>query len=163
MMRAMVLLYIGPNHRPDFSTEYLLSPIVAPNTHLALFPKCYFLTGERDPLVDDTVVFAGRISEAKKEVCNSRGLAFKEEEHLEVKLLRGVSHGFLMMGAVYSGAEREMERLAGWAEEVFAGDEDKEKKGWGGAGELMDRRMGRLAGGVWGAPAGSGRGRGGNA
>jgi acetyl esterase/lipase len=59
MMRAMIILYIGPHHRPDFSTDYLLSPLLAPESLLARFPRTWMLTGERDPLVDDTVIFAG--------------------------------------------------------------------------------------------------------
>ncbi len=65
MMRAMVILYVGPHHRPDFATDYLLSPVLAPDRLLADFPPTYFQTGERDPLVDDTVIFAGRIRQAK--------------------------------------------------------------------------------------------------
>ena len=66
MMRAMIILYIGPHNRPDFSTDFLLSPLLAPDSLLCRFPKTYFLTGERDPLVDDTVIFAGRLRQAHK-------------------------------------------------------------------------------------------------
>ena len=65
MLRAMIILYIGPHSRPDFATDFLLSPVLAPDSLLAQFPKTYFLTGERDPLVDDTVIMAGRIRAAK--------------------------------------------------------------------------------------------------
>ena len=66
MMRAMIILYIGPHHRPDFSTDFLLCPLLAPESLLARFPKTYILTGERDPLVDDTVIFAGRLRQAHR-------------------------------------------------------------------------------------------------
>ncbi|ODH39738.1 hypothetical protein ACO22_01784 [Paracoccidioides brasiliensis] len=72
MMRAMIILYIGPYNRPDFSTDYLLSPLLAPESLLSRFPKTYFLTGERDPLVDDTVIFAGRIRRAKMHAWRER-------------------------------------------------------------------------------------------
>ncbi|OMJ24488.1 Hormone-sensitive lipase [Smittium culicis] len=65
MMRAMAILYIGPNNTPDFEKDYYLSPIVAPEELLAKFPNTYFMCGEKDPLVDDTVIFAGRIRDAK--------------------------------------------------------------------------------------------------
>jgi acetyl esterase/lipase len=70
MMRAMIILYIGPHNRPDFSREYLLSPVLAPDSLLERFPKTYFLTGERDPLVDDTVIFAGRLRRVKEALFN---------------------------------------------------------------------------------------------
>ncbi|ORX99921.1 alpha/beta-hydrolase [Basidiobolus meristosporus CBS 931.73] len=68
LMRAMAILYVGPNQTPDFQHDYLLSPVVAPDELLAQFPKVYLLCGEKDPLVDDTVIFAGRIREAKRKV-----------------------------------------------------------------------------------------------
>ncbi|KAJ2495892.1 hypothetical protein GGH96_006186 [Coemansia sp. RSA 1972] len=66
MMRAMVIMYVGPNARPDFRTDYYLSPVVAPDHLLARFPPTYFLCGEKDPMVDDTVLFASRIRNAKQ-------------------------------------------------------------------------------------------------
>ncbi|KAK9767167.1 hypothetical protein K7432_003258 [Basidiobolus ranarum] len=68
LMRAMAILYIGPNQTPDFQHDYLLSPIVAPDELLAQFPKVYLICGEKDPLVDDTIIFAGRIREAKRKL-----------------------------------------------------------------------------------------------
>ncbi|KAJ2051900.1 hypothetical protein H4S04_001690 [Coemansia sp. S16] len=66
MMRAMVIMYIGPNGRPNFRTDYYLSPIVAPDHLLERFPPVYFMCGEKDPMVDDTVLFAARIRSAKQ-------------------------------------------------------------------------------------------------
>ncbi|KAF8070622.1 Alpha/Beta hydrolase protein [Lyophyllum atratum] len=66
MMRAMAILYIGPHHNPDFATDYHISPILAPARFLAQFPPLLLQCGEKDPFVDDTVIFAGRIREAKR-------------------------------------------------------------------------------------------------
>ena len=70
--RLMIILYIGAHNRPDFTQDYLLSPVLAPESLLARFPKTYFMTGERDPLVDDTVVFAGRLRRAKEAAARER-------------------------------------------------------------------------------------------
>ncbi|PVV02622.1 hypothetical protein BB560_002921 [Smittium megazygosporum] len=70
MMRAMAILYIGPNNSPDFSNDYYLSPVVAPEELLAQFPNTYFMCGEKDPLVDDTIILAGRIRDAKYNLKN---------------------------------------------------------------------------------------------
>jgi len=65
-MRAMAILYIGPHRNPDFATDYHLSPILTPSHLLAQFPPLLLQCGEKDPFVDDTVIFAGRIREAKR-------------------------------------------------------------------------------------------------
>ncbi|KAG6833525.1 hypothetical protein H0H87_005176 [Tephrocybe sp. NHM501043] len=66
MMRAMAILYIGPHRNPDFATDYRISPILAPEHLLAQFPPLLLQCGEKDPFVDDSVIFAGRIREAKR-------------------------------------------------------------------------------------------------
>ncbi len=53
-MRAMAILYIGPNQLPDFERDYYISPILAPAALLAQFPPVLLNCGEKDPFVDDT-------------------------------------------------------------------------------------------------------------
>lgn len=65
-MRAMAILYIGPKRNPDFTTDYYISPILTPAHLLADFPPVLMLCGEKDPFVDDTVIFGGRLREAKR-------------------------------------------------------------------------------------------------
>jgi hypothetical protein len=62
----MAILYIGPHRNPDFTTDFRISPILAPNELLAQFPPLLMQCGEKDPFVDDTVIFAGRIRDAKR-------------------------------------------------------------------------------------------------
>ena len=128
MMRAMIILYVGPYNRPDFTTDHLLCPAVAPESLLARFPKTYFLTGERDPLVDDTVLFAGRIRQAKLRLFQERkeyGLekstsAFDEKDHVEVALIPGISHGFIQFVSIYPDGWKHIFRCARWIQEIFA-------------------------------------------
>ena len=127
MMRAMIILYVGPHTRPDFSTDYLLSPLLAPEALLANFPKTFILTGERDPLVDDTVIFAGRLRQAKhNQFIQKRELSllsmkekFDERDHVEVTLIPGISHGFLQFVGIFPEAWKHLFRCARWIEEVF--------------------------------------------
>jgi acetyl esterase/lipase len=125
MMRAMVILYIGPHHRPDFNTDFFLSPVLAPDALLAQFPKTYILTGERDPLVDDTVIFAGRLRQAKLHRFHERqdlGLEqrqFNEKDYVEVSLIPGVSHGFMQMAGFFPDAWKYINRSARWIESLF--------------------------------------------
>lgn len=131
MMRAMIILYIGPHTRPDFSTEFLLSPVLAPEQLLSRFPKTYFLTGERDPLVDDTVIMAGRIRAAKRAIWNEREevgalnreekkRGWEERDHVEVCLVEGVSHGFIQMAPLYHEAWTYIFKVGEWYESAFA-------------------------------------------
>ena len=134
MMRAMIILYVGPHERPDFSTEYLLSPLLAPEQLLAHFPKTFFLTGERDPLVDDTVIFAGRLRQAKhNQFIGRKELSllnireeFDERDHVEVTLIPGISHGFLQFASIFPEAWKHIYRCARWMEESFEASEPVE-------------------------------------
>ncbi|KKK26574.1 hypothetical protein ARAM_002988 [Aspergillus rambellii] len=127
LMRAMIILYIGPHNRPDFNTDYLLSPVLAPEALLAQFPKTYIITGERDPLVDDTVIFAGRLRQAKLRQFHERqelGLEkshrrFNEKDHVEVSLLPGVSHGFMQMAGFFPDSWKHINRCATWIQTLF--------------------------------------------
>lgn len=129
MMRAMIILYIGAHNRPDFSQDYLLSPVLAPDALLVNFPKTYFLTGERDPLVDDTVIFAGRLRRAKEAALlqkqqsmshtSDREAEFNERDAAEVMLIPGTSHGFMQFPTVYPPAWKHFERCIRWFDEIF--------------------------------------------
>ncbi|KAF1940664.1 alpha/beta-hydrolase [Clathrospora elynae] len=127
MMRAMIILYVGPHHRPDFSTDFLLSPLLAPESLLARFPRTWMLTGERDPLVDDTVIFAGRLRQAKRaEWVTGRELGldwargeFREEDWVNVDLIPGISHGFLQFVSVFPDGWKYIFRCAKWITEAF--------------------------------------------
>lgn len=144
MMRAMIILYVGPHARPDFSTDYLLSPLLAPEYLLSKFPKTCFLTGERDPLVDDTVIFAGRLRQAKHNLFVQRkelGLlkpkdTFDEKEHVEVTLIPGISHGFLQFVSVFPEGWNHIFRCARWIDEIF-----EEREGRANTSESMNERM----------------------
>ncbi|RCI17305.1 hypothetical protein L249_3237 [Ophiocordyceps polyrhachis-furcata BCC 54312] len=118
MMRAMILLYIGAHNRPDFSKDYLLSPVLAPESLLAKFPKMFLMTGERDPLVDDTVVFAGRVRRAKEAAGEDAAKA------VEVTLLPRISHGFMQFPSVFPPAWKYIERSASWFDQIFSEAEE---------------------------------------
>jgi acetyl esterase/lipase len=127
MMRAMIILYIGPHNRPDFTQDYLLSPVLAPDALLAKFPKTYFMTGERDPLVDDTVVFAGRLRRAKmaaRQAADLNGSTsakpdMDDSDFPEVMLIPGISHGFMQFPSIYPPAWKHFDRCAGWFDQLF--------------------------------------------
>jgi acetyl esterase/lipase len=127
MMRAMIILYIGPHNSPDFKTDFLLSPILAPDAILAAFPKTYFITGERDPLVDDTVIFAGRIRQAKLHRFRERQdlaleksrVDFNEKDHVEVNLIPGISHGFVNFPGIFPDGWKHIHKCARWITELL--------------------------------------------
>lgn len=176
MMRAMIILYVGPRTRPDFSTDFLLSPVLAPEALLARFPKTYFLTGERDPLVDDTVILAGRLRQAKHNLFVQRkelGLLkskdeFDEKDHVEVALIPGISHGFLQFVAVFPEGWEYIFRCVRWMEDIFdscapapdqphkrhhhrtatesSGDEDRPLEMSSANGTTPKRQVGRVRG-----------------
>lgn len=125
LMRAMAILYIGPKNKPDFETDYLLSPLRAPSELLMLFPKTFLMCGEKDPLVDDTIVMAGRIREAKRAArIRRRGITMSSREEsdkdwVEMMLIRGVSHGFLQMTSFLHEGRVAVDKIGTWMEELF--------------------------------------------
>lgn len=131
MMRAMIILYIGPHIRPDFSTDFLLSPLLAPEYLLTKFPRTWMLTGERDPLVDDTVIFAGRLRQAKRAdwvYGKEMGLDwargdFRDEDWVKVDLIKGVSHGFLQFVSVFPEGWKYINRCGKWFNDAFDWEE----------------------------------------
>lgn len=136
MMRAMIILYIGPHNSPDFKTDFLLSPILAPDAILAAFPKTYFITGERDPLVDDTVIFAGRIRQAKLHRFRERQdlaleksrVEFNEKDHVEVNLIPGISHGFVNFPGIFPDGWKHIHKCARWITELLDMASERELK-----------------------------------
>ncbi|KAI2632584.1 alpha/beta-hydrolase [Hypomontagnella submonticulosa] len=150
MMRAMIILYVGPHNRPDFSQDYLLSPILAPDILLQKFPKTYFLTGERDPLVDDTVIFAGRLRRVKQAFHSQRssqgmkGLDditdFDEKDVAEVVLIPGISHGFTQFPTLYPPAWKLIDRCARWAVDLLNAAEARTKRDQHGSSQRHHMR-----------------------
>jgi hypothetical protein len=173
VMRGVALLYLGgsPAHY-SVRDDYYLSAVNAPDEVLARFPRTYFLTGEKDPLVDDTLVFAGRLRQAKahtyqtfknkkkkeKNIGNALGLVnssppetkfstreraneevlyfgreksparvsemfpSKEElvdESVKVKILEGMSHGFMNMMPILSEGKQAVQLTANWFVEIL--------------------------------------------
>ncbi|KAK5175006.1 uncharacterized protein LTR77_000142 [Saxophila tyrrhenica] len=128
LLRGMIFLYIGEQARPDFATDFLLSPLRAPEHYLREFPKVYMLTGEKDPLCDDTAIFAGRLRAAHEHQFQTRkemGIVaereeFDDSEHLHVEFIPGVSHGFLQFASVYAPAWGYIEMCSRWMKQAFA-------------------------------------------
>lgn len=141
MMRAMAILYVGPKHNPDFGTDYYLSPILASNALLARFPRLLMTCGEKDPFVDDTVIFAGRIREAKRarkqellrgkagaalrmsvpaSAADERLMHESEEDWVQMEIMEGWSHGYLQMTSLLPEARTTIEHIANWIDGTFA-------------------------------------------
>ncbi|KAF8705916.1 Alpha beta-hydrolase, partial [Rhizoctonia solani] len=131
MMRAMAILYIGPKNNPDFKTDYRISPLLAPSALLAEFPPLLMTCGEKDPFVDDTVVFAGRIREAKR-MKKREGSRFGEglrmskketeaedREWVHMHIFEGWSHGYLQMASLMNEARDAIDDIAGWVIDSF--------------------------------------------
>jgi hypothetical protein len=153
-MRAMAILYIGPKRSPDFETDYYISPILSPPHLLAHFPPVYLICGERDPFVDDTVIFAGKIREAKRA---RRLAALSAQEHrsarfgeglrmssgksqsstspdhiiretdddwVQMRIIEGWGHGFMQMTSLIKEVDAVLAEMADWIDESFVKAED---------------------------------------
>jgi alpha/beta hydrolase fold len=145
-MRAMAILYLGLAD-PDFERDYYISPILAPSSLLAQFPSILMTCGEKDPFVDDTVIFAGRVREAKRALRvtlqmeaagksakfgeglrmsvaggdrpRARVLQESEEDWVQMELFEGWSHGYLLMPSLMSEAREAIIRIGEWIDGAF--------------------------------------------
>ncbi|EAU91714.1 hormone-sensitive lipase [Coprinopsis cinerea okayama7 len=117
MMRAMAILYIGPHRNPDFGTDYRISPLLTPDHLLAQFPPLLLQCGEKDPFVDDTVIFAGRVREAKRARKAALDLALSGKSARFGETLRMSSKEVADMdGKTAAELKRERDRLASQSE-----------------------------------------------
>ncbi|KAF5100711.1 hypothetical protein DV451_002474 [Geotrichum candidum] len=117
---CMVLLYTGTDRgSTDFKNEPLMSPLWADETLLSEFPKTYITCGDIDPLVDDSVMFASRLRNARrKHVETDRDLA--TTDIVEIKLLTAISHGFLQFEDVWPQARAIYQDIGEWFLRSFA-------------------------------------------
>jgi len=137
LLRAMILLYIGEQHKPNFTTDYLLSPLLAPESILQRFPKVYMLCGEQDPLADDTFLFAGRLRQAHAHHFRERqelGLEsykaiFDDKKHVETMIIHGVSHGFLQFVTVFHPGWHYIDQCRRWMMDAFFESDQREAGG----------------------------------
>ncbi|KAI9280414.1 Alpha/Beta hydrolase protein [Sporodiniella umbellata] len=120
LMRAMAIMYLGPHASPDFSKDYLLCPIHTPEEILAQFPVTFMMCGERDPFVDDTVILAGRIRQARLRYRqnNPTDSEYLQGDGVRVKFLEGMSHAFLQMLAFLPAAKPTIRTLGDWMIEI---------------------------------------------
>src|ERR1700733_14068785 len=118
-MRAMAILYIGPHRNPDFTTDYHISPILAPSHILAQFPPLLMQCGEKDPFVDDTVIFAGLVREAKRarKVELDLAIAGKSARFGEGLRMSAAESPVLAEGARLVAMTKERDKLAHESEE----------------------------------------------
>ncbi|KAI9442508.1 hormone-sensitive lipase [Lactarius indigo] len=124
--------------------DYHISPILTPSHILAQFPPLLLQCGEKDPLVDDTIIFAGRVREAKRQRREElRGALAKgrgdldsaelqkledeleslevenDEDGLQMQIFSGWSHGYLQMPSLMPEAQVAIDDIATWIEGVF--------------------------------------------
>ncbi|TFY75373.1 hypothetical protein EWM64_g8640 [Hericium alpestre] len=142
MMRAMAILYIGPHLNPDFTTDYHISPILTPSQLLARYPPLLMQCGEKDPFVDDSIIFAGRVREAKRErkeelrkVASELCKAAKEhnavddelaqlesqseDDWVRLQIFSEWSHGYLQMPMLMHEAAAVIRDISAWMEDMF--------------------------------------------
>ncbi|EJD02859.1 alpha/beta-hydrolase [Fomitiporia mediterranea MF3/22] len=135
MMWAMCLLYLGKHPPPGVERDYHLSPLLAPSTLLAELPPILLQCGARDPLIDDTVLFGGRVRAAKRESARIRRSSSKTdlptpphdgtlheeipEDDVTVQIFPGWSHGYLQMSALMPKAKLAIDDIAVWMHSTF--------------------------------------------
>ncbi|KAG0041755.1 hypothetical protein BGZ83_001356 [Gryganskiella cystojenkinii] len=106
-MRGLMVMYIGGDTTLDHKSDYLVSPIHTPDHILAQYPRTYIITGEKDPLVDDSIIFMAKLRQAKRAAAKAAGIVTSPEENDEednsettLRIVSGVSHAFMQMTGI---------------------------------------------------------------
>ncbi|KAF9108308.1 hypothetical protein BGX27_008399 [Mortierella sp. AM989] len=92
-LRGLMVMYIGGDPTIDHKSDYLVSPIHTPDHILAQYPRTYIVCGEKDPLVDDAIIFMAKLRRAKR-------AASIDLESDTLRIVSGVSHAFLQMTGI---------------------------------------------------------------
>ena len=112
-------------------TDYHVSPILAPSELLAEFPPILLQCGGRDPLVDDTVLFAARVRQAKLSARGKTAHAamnggavhpaqeYEEGDFVKVQIFPGWSHGYLQMSSIMREARVAIDDICNWISSTF--------------------------------------------
>ncbi|KAJ3271564.1 hypothetical protein HDV01_006526 [Terramyces sp. JEL0728] len=144
LIRAMAIMYLANSpFKPDVLTDYYLSPINAPESILAQFPKTYLLCGEKDPFIDDTARIRDAKRKAKLEWQRLRGRNHDFNDHLtisprdtsaemdshpfskdpnsmvKVKVLPGMSHAIFQMTSFLPEAKQAVRLTTDWITGMF--------------------------------------------
>lgn len=122
----MVLMYIGTDRGIDFRNDPLVSPLWASDEILEEFPRTFVVCGTCDPLVDDSIIFTSRLRNARRAKNPNLDI---HEDILKLKLLKGVSHGFLQFDTIYKETDRIYKLLSDWFIEAFEKDEAENRGG----------------------------------
>ncbi|KAG0249846.1 hypothetical protein DFQ27_009760, partial [Actinomortierella ambigua] len=101
--RAMAIMYTGSDTKFALQDQYETSPIRTPDHLLQQFPPVFIMTGQKDPLVDDSLVFMARLKRARREAKESDdhdhhhhqsgNMIYLRQDKL--RIIQDVSHGFL--------------------------------------------------------------------
>jgi len=93
----------------------------APIGLLAKLPRVYLMCGEADPLVDDCIMFAGKIRAARQDEDDWKVEEDGESEcgGVKLKILKGMSHGFLMMNSLMKESREATRCCSVWFDEAF--------------------------------------------
>lgn len=87
---GMALMYLRKYPKAEPAKDHLLSPLNAPEEFLKQFPPTFIQIGDKDPLVDDSLLFYSKLKNFDKSV--------------QLELLEGISHGYLnMLGLLPEG------------------------------------------------------------
>ncbi len=154
LLRAILLLYIGTptttlsaaagieseksvnkSKSIDLNTDFFLSPVLTPLSLLAKFPKVCILVGEADPLVDDSVIFAAKLREAKniykqENKNNNKGMGIDKDKDkdVEIQVIKGLSHGFYQMGSMLPELDIAKTQIDIWIENFLHLIDDDDTK-----------------------------------
>lgn len=125
LVRCMALLYLGHSSVRNPGEDMFLSPVIAPDHLLEQMPRTWMMCGNKDPFVDDTIIWAARVREAQRNKnLRESGLAHDsiglENDWVTVKIYEGLSHAYLQMLSILPEGKVAARQVTSWFEEILS-------------------------------------------
>ncbi|EPZ33078.1 Alpha/beta hydrolase fold-3 domain-containing protein [Rozella allomycis CSF55] len=109
----MAHMYLGEKvNDVNPAKDIYISPIMANDDLLRLFPPVYIQVGDKDPFFDDSVILAARM----------KHLFSDDDSFVQLKIYPGVSHAYLQMLSILPEAKEAVSNIGTYLENVFKQD-----------------------------------------
>jgi hypothetical protein len=125
LVRCMALLYLGHSSVRNPGEDMYLSPVIAPDHLLEQMPKTWMMCGNKDPFVDDTIIWAARVRESQRnknlrQSGSTKDTIGLENDWVTVRIYEGLSHAYLQMLSILPEGKVAARQVTSWFDEILS-------------------------------------------
>ena len=129
---TMGKMYVGDHrmHDIDPAKDIYMSPINAPDAILSHFPPTFIQAGDKDPMIDDSIIFTARLrglfKRRERELSDlrptrrSKAKVAKESiQNVQLRVFEGCSHAYLQMLSILPEAREALQEIGDYLMTAF--------------------------------------------